>query len=61
MGHTPTVAVPPASHIPDPDAPQALFAARSMSQHNRAEMREALDAAIRQADRGRLPCACRTR
>src|SRR5688572_28787002 len=54
-GRIPTVAVPPASPIPDSGAPQALFAARAMSQHNRAEMREALDAAIRQADRGRLP------
>jgi AraC-like DNA-binding protein len=49
--------VPAAIPTPtDPGAPHhALLAARSMSQHNRAEMRAALDDAIRRADHGRLP------
>jgi AraC-like DNA-binding protein/mannose-6-phosphate isomerase-like protein (cupin superfamily) len=47
-------AVPPASSIPDSSAPSALFAARSMSQHNRAEMRSAFDQVLRQADHDRL-------
>jgi AraC-like DNA-binding protein len=37
-----------------PSAPHALFAARSMSSHNRAEMRQAFDDALRLAERGRL-------
>ncbi|MBX3737335.1 MAG: AraC family transcriptional regulator [Candidatus Didemnitutus sp.] len=35
-------------------APSALFAARSMSQHNRAEMRQIFDHAIRLAERNRI-------
>lgn len=35
-------------------APHALFAARSMSAHNRAEMRQAFEEAIRLAERNRL-------
>lgn len=38
----------------DPSAPHALFAARSMSNHNRAEMRQAFDEAIRLVERNRL-------
>ena len=37
-----------------PSAPHALFAARSMSQQSRAEMRQAFDEAIKLADKGRL-------
>lgn len=37
-----------------PSAPLALFAARSMSHHNRAEMRQAFDDAIRAVERNRL-------
>ena len=33
----------------------AIFAAKSMSHQNRAEMRQAIDEAIRQAERGQLP------
>ncbi len=47
-------AVPPASSNPDSSAPTALFAARSMSQHNRAEMREAFESALRQIEHGRV-------
>jgi len=35
--------------------PQALFAARSMSTQNRAEMRQAFDNALKLAERNRLP------
>jgi AraC-like DNA-binding protein/mannose-6-phosphate isomerase-like protein (cupin superfamily) len=48
-------AVPPASSIPDSGAPPALFAARSMGQHNRAEMRAVFDQVLRQTDHGRQP------
>lgn len=41
--------------MPDTGAPHALFAARSMSQHNRAEMRQIFDQTIRLAERNRLP------
>ncbi len=37
-----------------PSAPHALFAARSMSEQNRAEMRQVFDEAIRLADKARL-------
>jgi len=39
----------------DPGVPHAIFTARTMNAPNRAEMRESFDAAIRQADHGRLP------
>jgi AraC-like DNA-binding protein/mannose-6-phosphate isomerase-like protein (cupin superfamily) len=48
--------VPPASPTPETVAPHhALLSARTMSQQNRAEMRESFDAAMRAADHGRLP------
>jgi AraC-like DNA-binding protein len=37
-----------------PGAPSALFTARSMSAHNRAEMRQAFDHALKLAERNRL-------
>jgi len=37
-----------------PGVPHALFTARSMSAHNRAEMRQAFDQALKLAERGRL-------
>ena len=37
-----------------PSAPHAIFTARSMSAHNRAEMRAAFDQALKQAERNRL-------
>ncbi len=40
--------------MPQTGAPHALFAARSMSHHNRAEMRQAFDNAIRLVERNRL-------
>jgi AraC-like DNA-binding protein/mannose-6-phosphate isomerase-like protein (cupin superfamily) len=46
--------VPPASPTSVSGAPSALFAARSMSQHNRAEMRLAFDQVLQQADHDRL-------
>ena len=52
----PLPAVSTAHPTSDPGAPHhALLAARTMSQHNRAEMRAAFDDAIRRADHGRLP------
>lgn len=41
--------------MPENGPPHALFAARSLSKHNRAEMRQALDDAIKLAERNRLP------
>jgi AraC-like DNA-binding protein/mannose-6-phosphate isomerase-like protein (cupin superfamily) len=49
------VAVPPANPTTDSGAPAALFAARAMSQHNRAEMRSVFDQVLRQTEHGRLP------
>jgi AraC-like DNA-binding protein/mannose-6-phosphate isomerase-like protein (cupin superfamily) len=40
--------------MPAPGAPHALFTARAMSAHNRAEMRAAFDQALKLADRNRL-------
>src|SRR5258708_18535805 len=37
-----------------PGVPHAIFTARSMSAHNRAEMRAALDHALKLAERSRL-------
>ena len=37
-----------------PGVPHAIFTARAMSAHNRAEMRAALDQALKLADRNRL-------
>jgi AraC-like DNA-binding protein/mannose-6-phosphate isomerase-like protein (cupin superfamily) len=39
---------------PSPQAPHALFAARTMGEQSRAEMRQAFDEAIRLAEKGRL-------
>ncbi|HEX2862485.1 MAG TPA: helix-turn-helix domain-containing protein [Lacunisphaera sp.] len=46
--------MPPASSTPDSGATSALFAARSMSQHNRAEMRQVFDVVLRDTDRDRV-------
>lgn len=47
--------MPPASSTPDSGATTALLTARSMSPQHRADMRQALDHAIRQVEHDRLP------
>ena len=48
------MADPASAVLPDPPATNALFAAKSLTHHNRAEMRQLLDQAIRAAERGSL-------